>query len=142
MNAGLRRLGKPVRTAVIWQAAATAALALVSAYLAGANGAISAVLGGLVSTLPGVAAALIATRRTAGSAGEALLTAGRAEGVRVVLIVVLLWLVWTTYRDVVHLAFFGAFALTLLLFSAAFFVRDDTSSQSDIDQPWPPKQQN
>jgi ATP synthase protein I len=141
MNAGLRKLGKPVRTAVIWQASATAVLALISAYLGGANGALSAVLGGMVTMLPGVAAALIATRRTAGSAGEALLVAGRAEGVRVILIVVLLWLVWTTYREVVQLAFFGAFALTLLLFSAAFFVRDDTSSQPpERDLTWPPTQ--
>ncbi len=141
MNAGLRKLGKPVRTAVIWQASATAGLALISGFLAGANGALSAVLGGLVSILPGVAATLIATRRTAGSAGEALLTAGRAEGVRVVLIVVLLWLVWTMYREVVHLAFFGAFAITLLLFSAAFFVREDPSSQRpERDLKWPPTQ--
>ena len=141
MNAGLRRLGKPVRTAVIWQASATAVLALISAYFRGANGALSAVLGGMVTMLPGVAAALIATRRTAGSAGEALLVAGRAEGVRVILIVILLWLVWATYREVVHLAFFGAFAITLLLFSAAFFVREDTSSQRpERDPKWPPTQ--
>ena len=143
MNAGLRRLGKPVRTAVIWQASATAVLALIAAFFEGANGALSAVLGGMVTMLPGVAATLIATRRTADSAGEALLMAGRAEGVRVILIVILLWLVWTTYREVVHLAFFGAFAITLLLFSAAFFVRGDTlSPPPDREQEWPPKQQN
>src|SRR5262245_22207995 len=78
MNAGLRRLGKPVRTAVIWQASATAALALVGALLAGVNGALSAVLGGMVTMLSGVAAALIATRRTAESAGGVLFTAARA----------------------------------------------------------------
>ena len=81
MSAGLGVLGKPVRTAVIWQASATAVLALVGALLAGVNGAISAVLGGVVSMLSGVIATLIATRRTADSTGGVLFTAARAEGV-------------------------------------------------------------
>lgn len=140
MNAGLRRLGKPVRTAVIWQALATAALALLGALLAGVNGMISAVLGGMVSMLSGVAATLIATRRIENSAGGVLFMALRAEGVRVVLIVILLWLVLATYREVVAPAFFGAFVITLLLFSAAFFIREDSSQRPDSDQPWPPKQ--
>lgn len=139
MNAGLRRLGKPVRTAVVWQALATAALALLGALLAGFNGTISAVLGGMVSMLSGVAATLIATRRTEDSAGGVLFMALRAEGVRVVLIVILLWLVLATYREVVAPAFFGAFVVTLLLFSAAFFIREDSSQRPDSDQPWPPK---
>lgn len=140
MNAGLRRLGKPVRTAVIWQALATAALALLGALLAGVDGMVSAVLGGMVSMLSGVAATLIATRRTEDSAGGVLFMALRAEGVRVVLIVILLWLVLSTYREVVAPAFFGAFVVTLLLFSAAFFIREDSSQRPDSDQPWPPKQ--
>jgi ATP synthase protein I len=141
MNAGLRRLGKPVRTAVIWQASATAVLTLVGFLLAGVNGAFSAVLGGMVSMLSGVAATLIATRRTADSAGGMLYNAARAEGVRVFLIVVLLWLVMATYRDVVHVAFIGSFVVTLLLFSAAFFVREDASQQRpNSDQQWPPTQ--
>jgi len=129
-----------VRTAVIWQASATAVLALIGGLLAGVNGAASAVLGGMVTMLSGVTAALMATRRTADSAGGALLTAARAEGVRVVLIVMLLWLVMATYREVVAPAFFGAFVITLLLFSAAFFIREDSSSlRPDRDQQWPPK---
>jgi ATP synthase protein I len=141
MNAGLRRLGKPVRTAVTWQASATAVLALACAMLAGVNGAFSAVLGGMVSMLSGIAATLLATRRTADSAGGVLYSAMRAEGVRVLLIVILLWLVMATYREVMHAAFIGSFVVTLLLFSAAFFVRDDSSSQRpDNDQQWPPTQ--
>ena len=141
MNAGLRRLGKPVRTAVIWQASATAVLTLACALVAGVNGAFSAVLGGMVSMLSGVAATLIATKRTADSAGRMLYTTARAEGVRVVLIVILLWLVMATYREVVAPAFFGSFVVTLLLFSAAFFVREDASPQRpNSDQRWPPNQ--
>lgn len=140
MNAGLRRLGKPVRTAVLWQASATAVLTLIGFLLAGVNGAFSAVLGGMVSMLSGVAATLIATRRTADSTGEMLYNAARAEGVRVVLIVILLWLVMATYRDVVHVAFIGSFVVTLLLFSAAFFVREESSQRPNSDQKWPPTQ--
>jgi len=139
MNAGLRRLGKPVRTAVIWQASATAVLALACAWLAGVNGAFSAVLGGMVSMLSGVAATLIATRRTADTTGGMLYSAARAEGVRVILIVILLWVVMATYRGIVHVAFIASFVVTLLLFSAAFFVREDASQQRpNSDQKWPP----
>ena len=141
MNAGLRRLGKPVRTAVKWQALATAVLTLVCAFAAGVNGALSAVLGGMVSMLSGVTATLIATRRTADSSGGVLYLAMRAEGVRVFLIVILLWLVMATYREVVAPAFFASFVVTLLLFSAAFFIREDASPQRpNSDQEWPPNQ--
>src|SRR5204862_439113 len=40
-------------------------------------------------------------------------------------IVVLLWLVLATYHEIVPLAFFGSFIATILLFSMAFFVRDN-----------------
>jgi ATP synthase protein I len=48
----------------------------------------------------------------------------RAEGVKIGVMVLLLWLVFATYRDLVALALLGSFAVTLVIFSMAFFVRE------------------
>ena len=58
------------------------------------------------------------------SAGGIVTGALRAEGVKVVLIVGLLWLVLASYAEVVAPAFFGSFVATILIFSMAFFVRE------------------
>ena len=48
-----------------------------------------------------------------------------AEGVKIGLIVLLLWLVMATYRGVVVPVFIGSFIFTALFFAMAFFVRDN-----------------
>ena len=120
----LRHLSKPVLTVLRWQLAATAALALISGGLAGVHGALSAIAGGLVSITAGVAAAFVASRGDAKSAGGVLIAALRAEGVKIGLIAVLLWLVLHSYPDVVVIAFIASFVVTVLIFAMAFFVRD------------------
>lgn len=124
MNAGPRLLSKPIRTVLRWQLIATAALTLVAGLLAGAHGALSAALGGAVSVCAGGASAVVASLGKAQSAGGVLVGALRAEGVKIGLIVILLWLVLATYSDVVVLAFFGSFFATVLIFAMAFFVRE------------------
>ena len=120
----LRHLSKPVLTVLRWQLAATAALALISGGLAGVHGALSAIAGGLVSITAGVVAAFVASRGDAKSAGGVLIAALRAEGVKIGLIAVLLWLVLRSYPDVVVIAFIASFVVTVLIFAMAFFVRD------------------
>jgi ATP synthase protein I len=120
----LRQLGRPILTVLRWQILATVALAAVAGAVAGVHGALSASAGGLVSILSGLAAAILASRGGEKSAGGVVIGALRAEGVRVVLIVILLWLVMTTYRDVVVIAFFGSFLVTVIIFAMAFFVRE------------------
>lgn len=124
MNAAPRLLSKPIRTVLRWQLYATAALTLVAGLVAGAHGALSAALGGAVSLCAGGASAVVAALGGAQSAGEVLAGALRAESVKIGLIVILLWLVMTAYRDVVALAFFGSFLVTALIFAMAFFVRE------------------
>jgi ATP synthase protein I len=124
MNAKPRILSRPIRTVLLWQLLATAAMVLVAAALAGAHGAISAALGGLVSVGAGLAAAAAAVGGKAGSAGGILVVALRAEGIKIGLAMILLWLVFWLYRDVVAVAFIGAFLATMLIFAMAFFVRD------------------
>ena len=48
----------------------------------------------------------------------------RAEGVKILLILAGLLLVLTQYRDVVHVAFFATFVITVGVFAAAIAVRD------------------
>ena len=120
----LRRLGKPVRTVLMWQVAATAALALAGALLAGEDGAISAAAGGAISIIAGAVAALVASRSSAKSAGGLLLGALRAEAIKIGLAVFLLWLVLTNYSGAQIGILLGAFVVTILIFSMAFFVRE------------------
>jgi ATP synthase protein I len=124
MNASLGILRKPIRTVLRWQLIAAAALALAGGIQAGVDGALSAALGGAVSVCAGWASAVVASKGKAQSAGEVLIGALMAEGVKIGLIVLLLWLVLATYDDVVAPAFFGSFVVTVLIFAMAFFVRD------------------
>lgn len=123
-SAMLRTLSKPIRTVLVWQLAATAAMTLAAALLADLHSAISAGAGGLVSIVAGLASALVASLSKARSAGGVLIGALRAEAVKVGLALLLLWLVLTNYGEVVVAAFLGAFIVTMLIFSMAFFVRD------------------
>jgi ATP synthase protein I len=118
-NASSRALRRVLR----WQALATVLLALLGGLAAGAHGALSAALGGAVSVAAGWLSAQVAERRNAASAGGAVARALAAEGVKIGVIVLLLWLVLSAYREVVVIAFLGSFMVTVLLFSMAFFVR-------------------
>ena len=124
MSAGLGVLRRPVRTVLRWQLIATAALTLAGGLLAGVDGALSAALGGAVSLGAGWVSAVVASKGKAQSAADVLIAALMAEGVKIGLIVILLWLVMATYDSVVTPAFFGAFIVTVLIFGMAFFVRE------------------
>ena len=121
----LRRLGKPIRTVLRWQLAATAVLAAGAGLLAGEHGAISAAAGGLVSVIAGLVAAAVASRRGAKSAGGILVGALKAEALKIGLAMFLLWLVLANYAEAVIPAFLLAFVATMVIFSMAFFVRED-----------------
>ena len=124
MNANLGTLRKPIRTVLRWQLIATAAMTLAGGTLAGVDGALSAALGGAASVFAGGVAAVVASKGKAQSAGDVLIGALMAEGVKIGLIVLLLWLVLATYEGVVAPAFFGSFLVTVLIFGMAFFVRE------------------
>lgn len=124
MNASLGALRKPIRTVLRWQLMATAVLTLAGGILAGVDGALSAALGGAVSVCAGWVSAVVASKGRAQSAGEILVRALMAEGTKIGLIVLLLWLVLATYDGVVRAAFFGSFFATILIFAMAFFVRE------------------
>jgi ATP synthase protein I len=123
-------LSRPIRTVLRWQLLTTAALSIVSGVLGGVHGALSAALGGAVSIGAGVASALVATSGKADSAGGVLVTALKAEGVKLGVIAILLWVVLAAYNEVVVPVFLGSFMATVLIFSMAFFVREHNQPRS------------
>ena len=121
---------RPIRIVLGWQVIATAALTLVFGLLWGLHGALSAALGGAVNVVAGSAFAFMASRSRAGTAGEALRTIFRAEALKVILILVLLPVVLSTYGDIVHVAFFTSFVITVAIFAAAIAVRDSEENKA------------
>lgn len=119
---------KPIRTVLKWQLVATGLVAVVAGIWAGAQGMISAVLGGLVNVVAGVAYAFLLglgqRTRAVPDVGTTLVAMFRAEAAKILVIVGGLWLVLSAYKDVVPAAFFSAFVITVIVFSMAFFVRD------------------
>lgn len=119
---------KPIRTVLRWQLIATVAVAAISGVAVGWHGTLSALLGGLINVAAGFVYALLLGLGlgTVGipSAGTSLLAMVRAEAGKILLIVGGLWLVLTLYTQVVPMAFFSAFVITVVVFSMAFFVRD------------------
>jgi len=124
MNESGRLLSKPIRVVIRWQCLATVALALLAGVLAGVHGALSAALGGAVSVSAGWASGMVATAGREQSAGGILVTALKAEGVKLGVIACLLGIVLVVYAEVVVPVFLGSFIVTAVIFSMAFFVRE------------------
>jgi len=123
-NAMLHALRRPIRTVLLWQLLVTAALGAAAAMLSGTSAALSAAAGGGVSIIAGLAAAFVASLSDAKSAGRVLAGALRAEAVKLGLALVLLWLVLANYEQAAVAVLLGAFVVTMLIFSMAFFVRE------------------
>jgi ATP synthase protein I len=121
LEQGVWRVFRPI---IGLQVLCTAAAILLSAWLAGIHGAISAALGGSIGIIAGLAFVALAARSKAKSAGEALYAALRAEAVKVVLMIVLLWAVLATYKNVVAIGLIGTFIAAVLIFTMAVWVRE------------------
>lgn len=116
--------GFPVGRVAAWQLLATVAIAAIAGGWVGLHGALSALLGGLVNMTAGVVYAVVVGLRRSPTAGDTVRTMIRAEAAKITLIVLQLWLVLTTYRDVVPAALFAAFVVTVLVWTAAIVIRD------------------
>jgi ATP synthase protein I len=115
---------RPIRTVLRWQILAIAGIAMFAAAWGGWHAAVSAVLGGLINVAGTVVFALVVGLNKSSSAWSTLSTMLRAEASKIASIVLLLWLALTTYKDMVPVAFFTTFVVTVILSSMAFFVRD------------------
>jgi len=116
--------GFPVGRVAAWQLFATVAIAGIAGWWAGLHGALSALLGGLVNVTAGVVYAVVVGLGRAPTAGDTVRTMIRAEAAKITLIVLQLWLVLTTYRDVVAAALIAAFVVTVMVSTAAIVMRD------------------
>jgi ATP synthase protein I len=123
--AAFRIESKPLRIILRWQLFVTGVCTLGAAVLTGTHGALSALLGGLVSWVAGLVFALMASGRRVRTAGETLRILLRAEASKIMLMIFLLWLVLTAYRDVVPVAFFATFIVSVLVSQAALLVREN-----------------
>ena len=122
----MRLENKPIRTVFRWQLYASLVLALVGGIWIGHDGALSALLGGLVNVTSGYVYGWFASKRSKGNtAGEVLRTLFRAEASKIILIVMQLALVMMIYKDVVPLALIGTFVITVMMFSMAIIVREN-----------------
>ena len=115
---------RPFRVALAWQLAATLVVAAVAFAWVGFHGMLSAVLGGAINLSAGVVYAFALALSPSRTAGATVATLFRAEAAKILVIVALLWLVLSTYREVVLPALLAAFIVTVLLFRVALFVRD------------------
>jgi len=97
---------------------------LIAGIWVGPHGALSALLGGLINIAAGTVFGWVAARSSKATPGEAMIAMMRAEAAKIVLIVIQLWIVLVTYKQLVLGAFFGTFVLTVIFFSMAIFVRD------------------
>lgn len=120
---------KPIRTVLQWQIIATAVVAAIAGVWTGGHGAISALLGGVVNLAAGVVYAFFLGlglgKASVPGSGTVLLAMFRAEAGKILVIVGGMLLVLSTYGDIVPAAFFTAFVITVIVFSLAFFVRDE-----------------
>jgi len=108
----------------VWQATATLVIAAIAGLWAGVQGALSAVLGGVINLSAGVVYAFVLALAPGKTAGATVVAMFRAEAAKILVIIGQLWLVLATYQDAVLPALMAAFIVTVLLFRVALIVRD------------------
>lgn len=118
-------LGNSMRVVLRWQLLLTIVAAALALGLLGSSAGLSALLGGGVSVVAGLAYLAMGRLGRAQNAGTALLGVLRAEAVKVLVIVVLLFAVMKIYAGLVPTVFIGTFIVAVLIQSMAFFVRDN-----------------
>ncbi|NBQ70210.1 MAG: ATP synthase subunit I [Nitrosomonadaceae bacterium] len=117
---------RPLKIVLRVQLLITLVVAVAIGIFLGVQSAISAALGGSVSVISSAAYAIIVSHHKGYTAGETVRTAIRAESVKIILTVSLLWVVFKFYENLNASAFIGTFILTVLAYSMALLVSDDT----------------
>jgi ATP synthase protein I len=125
------RVGRAFRRTIAWQMATSVLVAVLAGFVAGHHGFISALLGGSIG-VAGVLVFALVSSRTHDDARSTIRVALRAEAAKLLVIVVLLWLAFVGYRDMVVLAFLGAFVVSVLLSGLTFAVSGDQLNSSKV----------
>jgi ATP synthase protein I len=113
-----------MRTAMRWQVYATAGLGLLAGLFFGMHGAVSAVLGGIINQIADLAYAMLVSGSRVRTAGNTLRALFRAEATRIILIVLQMGWVLSTYKEVVHPVFVITFAVSVVVFRMAILVKE------------------
>ncbi len=119
---------RPLRIVIQWQILLSIIAAFTFGLLIDLHGAISALLGGFVSVTSSFAFAIIISRHKGFTAGGTLRTALRAEAIKILVIVLLLWFVLVTYESVNTPVFIGTFVIAVIINSMALLVSDNAKA--------------
>ena len=119
------QINRQIRAVLKYQLLTTLVVALVVGGMGGLHWGVSALLGGLISLLGGLTYGVMLSRVGKGSAENALVGMMHAESVKILVIVLLLWLVFSGYEEVFGAGFIGTFIITTLIFSLAVFIRNE-----------------
>ena len=114
----------PAARIASWQVLASTVVASLGGWWAGWHGAVSGLLGGLVNVSAGIVFAMLVWLGRPASPTAAVRTMIRAEAAKIAVIVLQIWFVLTSYREVVHGAFLAGFIVTVLVSQAAILIRD------------------
>ncbi len=113
-----------IRRVLRWQAIVTVASAAIAFAWGGGHAALSAVLGGIVNIAAVVVFAVVYTLSRPATPGGTVAALFRAEAIKILVIIGQIWLVLTTYKDVVPAAFLATFVITVLMFRLALLDRN------------------
>lgn len=121
------KTAKVFKKAARWQLIATVAVAVAAFFLKGVHGALSALAGGGAAIAGGYAASLVAGRSEQNKeAGAILINLLKAEAVKILVIVILLWITFKTYAgNLVPMALIFGLAAAALLSGAAMSALND-----------------
>lgn len=110
--------------ALLWQFAATLGMASAALMLGGTHASVSALLGGMVVVSANAAYLLVVGLSGPTTAGATLRTLLRAEALKVTLIVLALWLLFSGYRDIVPVSAIATLIVTVMVWPVALLYRD------------------
>ncbi|MCL2297634.1 MAG: ATP synthase subunit I [Proteobacteria bacterium] len=125
---------QPVKTVLYWQTGLTLVAMIVGGLWVGAQGVVSAAIGGGITVFANAVYALamfLGSRPQ--SAGAALTSLLRAEAIKLALVVVLLFLTLAFYKSIHHVVFFVTFFVTVLAFSSALMTGSGKTKQGSPD---------
>lgn len=114
-----------------WQLSATAVVSLIALFISGAHAAISALAGGLAVVIGAFLASKIAQRSDSKTEASAILiNLLKAEAIKILVIVVVLFITFKVYKQLVPFALIAGLAAAALFSGAAISKFDDTASHN------------
>jgi ATP synthase protein I len=119
-NSGI--IGKMLR----WQLAATIVVAIIALVLVGKHAGVSAMLGGLTAMIGALCGAMVSQRaRNKTNASEILGSMLKGEGVKIIVIVALLFCIFKFYQQLVPFALIAGLAVGAIFSGAAIAKTQD-----------------